>query len=273
MGGEVDGQDVELGLECAGDAKRQLLVAGLQRPRGADRVLRAQRRDKLGAIDAKAGERVGGELDDDCFVLGTENLDLGHVGYAQQSCPDVLHIVAQLAVGEPVGREAVDDAEGIAELVVEAGPDDAGRQGMAHVSDALADMVPNVGHLARRRAALQVDEDRGRAGAGEAAQEIEARGFLERALDPLCHLIERFLDAPGQWRPAPPLSGTRMPDPRCAEAGIEAPATAARPQYTTKERCRSPFGKIELHQCGDPRWSSLTRCAPVPAVTTISRRP
>ena len=41
---------------------------------------------------------------------------------------DVLDVVAQLAVGEAVGGEAVDDAVGVAELVVEAGADDALRQ-------------------------------------------------------------------------------------------------------------------------------------------------
>jgi hypothetical protein len=51
-------------------------------------------------------------------------------------------------VRETVGGEAVDDAEGVAELVVEAGPDDAGRQGVADVADALADVIPDVGDLA-----------------------------------------------------------------------------------------------------------------------------
>ena len=60
-------------------------------------------------------------------------------------------MVTQLAMGEPIGGEAVDDPEGIAELVVEARTDDAGRQGMPHVADAFADMVPDVRHLAGRR--------------------------------------------------------------------------------------------------------------------------
>src|SRR5215471_20439311 len=96
-------------------------------------------------------------------------------------------------MGEPVGDETVDDAEGIAELVVEAGSHHAGRQGMAHVSDTLADMIPNVRHVSRRRAALQIDEDRGRAGASEAAQEVEAWGLLERLFEAVCYLIERLI--------------------------------------------------------------------------------
>ena len=50
-------------------------------------------------------------------------------------------------MGEAVRREAVDDSERVAELIVETRPDDAGRKGMTHVSDILADMVPEIGHL------------------------------------------------------------------------------------------------------------------------------
>ena len=108
-----------------GDAKRELFVAGLQDAGGADGVLRLQRGDQGGAIDAQSRELLGGELDDDLFVLRAEDLDLGHVRHAQQPCADLLDVVAKLAVGETVRGEAVDDPEGIAELVVEAGPDDA----------------------------------------------------------------------------------------------------------------------------------------------------
>ena len=43
-------------------------------------------------------------------------------------------------------------------------------------------------------AALQVDEDRRDAGAGEAAQEVEVRRLLQRALEPLGDLLERVVD-------------------------------------------------------------------------------
>ena len=86
-------------------------------------------------------------------------------GTFKQLGAHVLDIVAQLAMREAVGGEAVDDAERVAELVVEARADDAGRQGVPHVADALADVIPDVRHLLRRGAALQIDEDRGDAGA------------------------------------------------------------------------------------------------------------
>ena len=97
----------------------------------------------------------------------------------------MLHIVAKLVVREPVGGEPVDDAESIAELVVEAGADDAGGQSVAHITDAFAHVIPDVGDLPGRRAPFQRDEDCGDAGASVAAQEVESRRLLERILDPL----------------------------------------------------------------------------------------
>jgi hypothetical protein len=75
-------------------------------------------------------------------------------------------------MGEAVGGESIDDPEGIAEVIVEARADHAGRQHMADVTDALANVIPDVGDLARRRAAFQIDEDGRGAGTRVAAQEI-----------------------------------------------------------------------------------------------------
>src|SRR5262249_28271423 len=117
-----------------------------------------------------------------------------NIGDPQQPLPDVLDVVAQLALREPVGNETVDDPEGIAELIVEARPYHARRQGVAHVAHALAYVIPGIRHFAGRRAALEVDEDGRAAWAREAAQEIEVRGFLEGLLDAVRHLIERLLE-------------------------------------------------------------------------------
>ncbi len=128
------------------------------------------------------------------LILRAEHLDLRDIRHQQQLRADLVDVIAQFALVEPIGGEAVDDAIGIAELVVEAGADDAGRQRVTHVADALAHVVPDVRHLAGRRRALQVDEDRGLARAGVAAQEIQVRGFLQRALQPLGHLLQRVVD-------------------------------------------------------------------------------
>ena len=116
-------------------------------PAGLDDVLRLQRGEQRRAIDAEAGELLHRELDEDPLVLRAEDFDLRDIGHEQQLRADVLDIVAQLAMREAVRGEAVDDAERVAEVVVEARPDDAGRQRVADVADALADVIPDVGNL------------------------------------------------------------------------------------------------------------------------------
>ena len=134
VGRDIDGREVALGIERAGDAKQQRFVAGFQSAGRADGVLRLNCRDQRGAIDAEAGELLGGKLDNDLLVLRAEDFDLGNVGDLQQTGTDVLDVVAQFAMSETVGGEAIDDAEGIAELVVETRTDDARRQSVADVA-------------------------------------------------------------------------------------------------------------------------------------------
>ena len=117
----------------------------------------------------------------DHLVLRPQKLDLGHVGDVKQSRADVLDTVAQLALGKAVTGEAVDDAERIAEFVVEAGPDDARRQRVAHVADGLAHLVPGIGDLLRIGAALEVHENGRDTCPGETAQEVQMRRLLKGA--------------------------------------------------------------------------------------------
>ena len=79
------------------------------------------------------------------------------------------------------------------------GPTTPAGKRVADIADALADVIPDVGDLARRRAPFQRHEDGREAGARVAAQEVEIRRFLERALDPLRHLVDRLLQ--GRARP------------------------------------------------------------------------
>ena len=116
-----------LGAERARNADQKLLVAGLQGAGGTDRVLRLQRGDQGRPVDSKTGELLRRKLDEDLLVLRAEDLDLRHVRNLQQARADVLDIVAQLAMGETVGGEAVDQPKSVAEVVVEARPDNAGR--------------------------------------------------------------------------------------------------------------------------------------------------
>src|SRR3954449_8759099 len=97
-------------------------------------------------------------------------------------------------MAEPVRSEAVDDAVGVAEFVVEAGAYEPLRQRAADVAHLLADLIPDVRHLRRRRRALQVDEDRGPARTRVALQVIEVRSLLQLALETIRDLLERVAD-------------------------------------------------------------------------------
>ena len=79
VGDEVDRQDVLLGPERARDADKDLLVPSLHDARGGNGVLRLQRRDQRGAVDAEAGQLLGRELHVHPLVLGPQDVDLRDV--------------------------------------------------------------------------------------------------------------------------------------------------------------------------------------------------
>ncbi len=188
-GDDVHRLDVALGVEGAGHAQEHALLLALDRAGRAHQVLRLQRGDDLAQVQAQPGQPLGGEFDEDLLVLRAHDLDLRHVGQLQQPRARRLDVVAQFAEAEAVGGEPINDAEGVAEVVIEEGPEHALRQRVAHVADVLAHLVPDVGNLVRRRRLLQVNEDRRLPGDGVAAQAIEVVGLLQGALEPLGHLL------------------------------------------------------------------------------------
>jgi hypothetical protein len=112
----------------------------------------------------------------------------------QQLRAHILDIVAKLAMRKSIRGEAVDNSECVAEFIVEARSDNARGEGVAHVADAFAHVIPDIGNLPRTRAVPEIDEDRGDAGAREAAQEIELRRFLQRTFEPFGDLLEHVID-------------------------------------------------------------------------------
>ena len=74
---------------------------------------------------------------------------------------------------EPIGREAVDDAERVAKIIVEPRPDNPGRKRMADVANILSDLIPNVRNIARLCLPLQIDEDGCNTRARVASQRVE----------------------------------------------------------------------------------------------------
>ena len=167
---------------------------GLHHALRRDGVLGGEGGDQRGAVDPEAGELLGRELHIDALVLRPEDVDLRDVRQFEELLADVVDSVPELAMGEPVGGEAIDDAIGVAELVVEAGADDALRQVVPDVVDLLAHLIPDVRNLGRGRRILQVDEHRGLPGGRVAFQIVEVRRLLELALEAVGDLLERVAD-------------------------------------------------------------------------------
>src|SRR5690606_17622096 len=129
-----------------------------------DDILGLQRSNKRRSIDAKISQFLHGYFDEYPFVLSAQDLDFRDVRHPKELRARSLDVVTQLAMRKSVRGESVDDAERVAELVVEARPGDAGWQGAAHVADALADMVPGIGDLSGVSTTFQIDKNRGDAG-------------------------------------------------------------------------------------------------------------
>ncbi len=190
IGDEIDRQDVPLGFECPRYPQDQPFLAGLQNAGWADDVLRRQGRRQSRPVDPQTGELLNREFDEDLFVLGAKYLDFRHVRHLHQPGANILRIVFQFAMGKSIRGDAVDDAVNIAEFIVEPRADHAGRESVAHIADAGANVVPNGGNLRGAGLAFQIDKDRRQPGAGKTAQKIEARGFLKGPLEPVGNLLQ-----------------------------------------------------------------------------------
>ena len=120
-------------------------------PDGRTTFCALQGGEKRAAVDAEICEFLDRELDEDPLVLRADDLDLRDVGHEKQTRADLLDLVAQFATREAVRGEAVDDAERVAEAVVEdTGPTTPCRQGEADVGDEVADLIPGILHLRPR---------------------------------------------------------------------------------------------------------------------------
>ncbi len=180
-------------------------------------------------------------------------------------------------MGEAIGGEAVDDAEDVAELVVEARarpPRSAACAGCRRPSCARRTSGPATSR--RRHVAAQIDEDRGDPGTSVAGQVVEAGNFLEAALDALGDLEDRVLE--GRAGPG------RLHDHRAEGEGRVLVAAEAEERQGAGEdggdhevddqraALDRPLGKIGADHCGSPsrRTCCPGRSAWTPAVTTTS---
>ena len=150
-------QVVERG-ELAGDADLDRIGRRRDRPSGLDRVLLAELAQDLVHVEAERRQPRRGDLDEHFLVLGAEDRDLVDVLDFQQALPHLVGVV-ELGVAVAVGRERVDRAVDVAELVVEERADDARRQRAAQVAQLLAHRVPDLRHLLRRRGVAHLEQD------------------------------------------------------------------------------------------------------------------
>ena len=273
---EVDVEQVLLRGEGPAHPQREPLAVGAHDARRPHHVLRREPGEDRRLVEAEAREALGLELEEDLLVLRAEQVHLRDVRHLQQLGAHLLDVVAQLTLREAVGREAVDDAEGVAEVVVEERPEHAARQGVAHVADALAHVVPEVGHDRGVGRPFEVHEDARHARAGEAAQEVDVGDFLQRALEPLGHLLDLLVER--RARPVGLHDHGAERERRVFVAAERRVGDGARhhgrhhQEDDERPVVQRPLGEIRAHQLPSPRmrtfWPSRRVCTP--AVTTVS---
>ena len=120
--------EVELGdalwrQESAGDVDEHILTRRVDDAGGHYGILLGDRRQHVVEVELEVGKLLRREVEIDLLVLVPEDFDLADVRRAQKLGPYGLREVARLPRREAVIGDAVDDAEDIAELVVEERPD------------------------------------------------------------------------------------------------------------------------------------------------------
>ena len=95
---------------------------------------------------------------------------------------------------EAIRSECVNDAIGLAELVVEERADNALGKVLPDIADLLANLIPDVGHIPAHHGAFEGDENCRCAGNRIALDVVETWRFLELLLHPIRDLPERVRD-------------------------------------------------------------------------------
>jgi hypothetical protein len=180
-------------IELARHAHLHHVQRGLHRAGRFDGILLAQLRQHRIHVQSELRQALLGDFDVELFVLHAKQLDLGHVGHAQQLLAHVVGKGLELGIAETVRLECVDHAVHVAELVVEERPDHALGQRALHVADLLAHRVPDVGHVGRLAGVLDLENDLRLARLGIAADLVRKRCLLQRALQFVGHLLGHLL--------------------------------------------------------------------------------
>ena len=137
---------------------------------------------------------MGVEFEIEFLVLSADQLRLCGILNGQHLCANPFNIVAQLTVREPLCRERINDAEDVAELVIETRSQNALRQCPLDVGDFLANLIPDVRNCLLRRIVENVDINRRGAWLGFALEIIEGGRLLKLLLDAVGDLQHRVID-------------------------------------------------------------------------------
>src|SRR5262245_66217668 len=84
------------------------------------------------------------EFEIEFLVLGSDQLRLRCIFDGQHLCANSFDVVTQLTLAEAIGGKRINNAEYIAELVIEIRPQDTLRQRPLYVGNLLADLIPDI---------------------------------------------------------------------------------------------------------------------------------
>ncbi len=169
--------------EGAIDFDSDLFGIGLDDAGRRHRVLLLQGGDDLVDIEIERGQLVGLEGNGDLFGLDAEQFDLAHIGHIHEAGAHLVDALTDFPGAEAFVLEAVDDAVGVGEFVIEEGAAHAFGELGREVRHLLAHLIPGVRNGIGRSVVAQIDEDDRFPGSGVALDEIEMRRFLELLLD------------------------------------------------------------------------------------------
>ncbi len=135
------GANIDAVVRRIDEAARDHAVLALH---GGEYVLRRQ---------PEPGQLVVGEIEIDPLVLRADQVDLANPGHREKLLANVLGDVLELRQCEAIAGDGVNDAVHVAEFVVEERALHARGKRLLDIADLLAHLIPEIRHLARRRAA------------------------------------------------------------------------------------------------------------------------
>jgi len=147
-------------LELTARPNEDPVVGGCEQPGPGHRILRIDRIGNLLRRQAELRQLRIGDLDIDALLLVGDEVDLVDVRHAQQLGAQSFGVVMQLRGRKAVPLQSIEVGIDIAELVVEVRSLNSRRQGIGDVAHFLANLVPRVRNLRRRRRILDGEEQR-----------------------------------------------------------------------------------------------------------------